>query len=106
MELPHLVVGHLPGSQAERVERALSESEARFRSVVETASDVIVLGDQNGNIIAWDNAAQALFGYAAEEVLGEPLTLIMPTRYGPRIRGGSSGYVQPATHTSSAKGSS
>jgi len=67
--------------KAERVERALSESEERFRSVVETASDAIVLGDQNGNIISWNKAAQALFGYAAEEVLGEPLTIIIPTRY-------------------------
>ena len=40
-----------------------------------------MLGDQNGNIISWNKAAQALFGYAAEEVLGEPLTLIMPARY-------------------------
>lgn len=67
--------------KAERVERALSESEERFRSVVETASDAIVLGDQNGTIISWNKAAQALFGYAAEEVLGEPLTLLMPPRY-------------------------
>lgn len=67
--------------RAERVERALSESEERFRSVVETASDAIVLADQQGNIISWNRAAQALFGYAPEDVLGEPLTLIMPARY-------------------------
>ena len=67
--------------KAERVERALSESEDRFRSVVETASEAIVLGDQNGNIISWNKAAQALFGYTAEEVLGEPLTIIIPVRF-------------------------
>jgi len=68
-------------ARAERVERALSESEDRFRSVVETASDAIVLADQQGNIISWNKVAQALFGYAAEDILGEPLTLIMPGWY-------------------------
>jgi PAS domain S-box-containing protein len=67
--------------KAERVERALNESQERFRSVVETASDAIVLADQTGKIVSWNKAAQALFGYAPDEVLGEPLTLIMPARY-------------------------
>lgn len=53
-----------------------------MRSVVETASDAIVLGDQNGNIIlGGTRRRRRFFGYAAEEALGEPLTLIMPARY-------------------------
>ena len=67
--------------RAERVERALSDSEERFRSVVETASEAIVLADRTGCIISWNKAAQAMFQYTAQEVLGQPLTMIMPARY-------------------------
>jgi len=67
--------------RVERVERALSDSEERFRSVVETASEAIVLADQSGSIISWNKAAQAMFQYRSEEVLGRPLTLIMPDRF-------------------------
>ena len=64
-----------------RTEEALRESEERFRSVVETATDAIVLADHRGNIISWNKAAEHLFCYQAKEVLGKPLTILMPARY-------------------------
>ncbi len=67
--------------KAEHVEHALSESEDRFRSVMQSATDAIILADQNGNIISWNQAAQRLLGYSEEEVMGQPLTVIMPARY-------------------------
>jgi len=67
--------------KAESVENALTESQDRFRCVVQSATDAIVIADGAGLIISWNQAAQAMFGYAEEEVLGEPLTLLMPTRY-------------------------
>ncbi len=68
-------------TRAEYVERELSESREQFRAVVESASDAIVLADHRGLIISWNRAAQTLFGYTEEEVLDQPLTLIMPARY-------------------------
>ena len=62
-------------------EEALCESEKRFRSVVESATDAIVLADHRGNIISWNRTAQRLFGYQVEEVLGKPLTILMPACY-------------------------
>lgn len=67
--------------KAERVEHALTASEERFRSVVESATDAIILADRNGTIISWNQAAERLFGYTEEEVLGQPLSLLMPARY-------------------------
>lgn len=64
-----------------RVEYALSASEAQFRHVVRTASDGIVLADGDGKIVSWNTAAEGLFGYTEGEILGQPLTTIMPTRY-------------------------
>lgn len=67
--------------KAEHAEHALSESEARFRSLVEAATDSIVLADQQGSIISWNRAASRLFGYSDNEVLGRPLTMLMPQRH-------------------------
>jgi len=64
-----------------RVEHLLSESEERFRSLVESASDAIVLADGRGTIVSWNRAASVLFGYSAEDAVGRPLTLLMPVRY-------------------------
>ena len=67
--------------KAAGVENALCESEERFRSVLESATDAIILADGSGNIISWNRAAQCLFFYTEEEVVGKPLTLLMPARY-------------------------
>src|SRR2546427_289663 len=64
-----------------RAEEALRGSEERFRSVVESAIDAVVLADQVGTIVGWNRAAEEMFGYAQSEVLGRPLTIIMPERF-------------------------
>lgn len=62
-------------------ENALRESEARFRSVFESATDAIVLADQSGTIVTWNGGAAAMFGYEKEEILGRPLVTLMPERH-------------------------
>lgn len=64
-----------------KAEKALKDSELRFRSVVQSANDAIILTDGNGNIISWNKEAEAIFGYTEKEVLGKPITHIMPQRY-------------------------
>jgi PAS domain S-box-containing protein len=73
-------VKHLSGEVAE-AQQALTASEERFREVVETAPDAIVLADGNGHILSWNAAAAALFGFSQEDVYGKPLTILMPPRY-------------------------
>lgn len=66
---------------AQNTANGLMASSERYRSVVETARDAIILGDLDGNILSWNKAAEDMFGYQAEEIVGKPLTLLMPTRY-------------------------
>jgi len=61
-----------------RAEDELKRSEARHRVVVETASDVVVSIDENGKIILANPATNRMFGYAPEELIGKPLTVLMP----------------------------
>jgi len=49
--------------------------------VVQSASDAIVLADRRGHILFCNRAAQGLFLYREDEMLGRPLTMLMPERY-------------------------
>lgn len=60
---------------------ALRKSEAGFRSVVQSASDAIVLADGESKITMWNTSAQKIFGYNEEEILGQPLPRLIPQRY-------------------------
>jgi NO-binding membrane sensor protein with MHYT domain len=60
---------------------ALAASEERFSAVAETAADAIVSADYQGHIIYFNPAAEGIFGYAAHEVQGRSLTLLMPERF-------------------------
>jgi PAS domain S-box-containing protein len=68
-------------AERKRAEEALSVSEVRFRSLVQSAHDAIILANRNGEIISWNKGAQTIFGYEESEVLGKPLPMIMPERY-------------------------
>lgn len=68
-------------AKAEHAEHALHESEARFKSLVEAATDSIVLADHNGHILSWNRAAANLFGYTDDEVRGKSLSILMPPRH-------------------------
>lgn len=67
--------------KVEQTEHLLSQSEERFRSLVDSATDAIMVADHSGHIVSWNRSAFELFGYAAEEMIGEPITLLMPARY-------------------------
>ena len=59
----------------------LKVSEARFRAVSESAADAIITADKTGQIIHWNRGAENLFGYTPTQIIGEPLTVLIPDRY-------------------------
>ncbi|KZE92152.1 Sensor protein FixL [Agromyces sp. NDB4Y10] len=69
-----------------RSRAALRESEAKFRSVMESAIDAIISTDADGVIRSWNSAAADLFGHAEEEAVGRTLDLIIPERFRERHR--------------------
>lgn len=61
-----------------KMENELRRSEKRYRSVVQTATDAIIMANSKGEIIAWNNGAKAMFQYSEDEMIGEALTRLMP----------------------------
>jgi PAS domain S-box-containing protein len=62
-------------------EKALRESREQFRwlaSIVEFCDDAIVSKNRDGIITSWNKGAERLFGYLAEEVIGKPVTILIP----------------------------
>src|SRR5439155_4504582 len=62
-------------------ELALRESEEQFRTLMQSAIDAIILADSDGNVVTWNQGARKMFDRTDDEVLGRPITSLMPKRY-------------------------
>ncbi|HEX8241851.1 MAG TPA: ATP-binding protein, partial [Longimicrobium sp.] len=64
-----------------RAEEALRLSEARFGGIINISSDAIVTVDEEQRIVFFNQGAEQIFGYQAEEVMGQPLELLIPEAF-------------------------
>jgi PAS domain S-box-containing protein len=61
-----------------KIENELKESEAVLRSITYMANDAIVSVDSDFNIIQWNRAAELMYGYSENEIIGKSIKEIMP----------------------------
>ena len=68
-------------SNADIAHRDLNDVEQRMRSIVEHVVDGIISSDEQGTITTFNQAAERLFGYTANEAIGSNVKLLMPDPY-------------------------
>ena len=62
----------------EEIESELRESEQRYRTITDTASDAIISINEQSTIVFANPAVEKVFGYARDELIGRKLTMLMP----------------------------
>ncbi|HEV2485618.1 MAG TPA: PAS domain S-box protein [Terracidiphilus sp.] len=64
--------------RSERERRLGKETADRLASIVECSNDAIIGKTTEGIVTNWNPAAEAIYGYSAQEIIGEPISKIIP----------------------------
>ncbi len=91
-ELLYVVGRDITGHK--HADAALRDSELRLRSVTDAVHDALISADEDGRIAYWSPGAHRTFGYEEDEVLGQPLTMLMPESYRPKHETGFRRYLE------------
>ena len=68
-------------TERKRAEEALRTSEAKFRGLLKSAADGIVIVDHSGRIVLLNPQAERMFGYEPGELLGQHIEILVPERF-------------------------
>ena len=94
-----------PGAKGDAVRvdellRAAADTEARYRTIIQSLADSIIVIDEGGRIQSFSPSAEKTFGYRAEEVTGRNVSILMP----PPDREQHDGYLRKYVQTGWASG--
>lgn len=86
-------------SETRTIQRQLERQQARFSSVIASTQDAFIFIDHRAHVLAFNAAAERIFGYSASEVVGRKVNMLMPEPY----RGEHDGYIERYEQTGEAR---
>ncbi len=81
---PHVngvVANYRDVTERKQAEQALRENRLRLEAIVATAMNGIITVDNDHCIVLFNPSAERIFGYSAAQIIGQPLTILIPDRY-------------------------
>jgi len=67
------------------LQKEIGELNSRLAAIVEFSDDAIIGKDLNGIITSWNRGAEKIYGYKAEEAIGRPISIIVPSSHAEEI---------------------
>lgn len=68
-------------AERDKVQHSLEKAEKYLRTIIDLAPNAVVVSDQRGIIKIWNTLSEKTFGYAADEIIGQPAQTLIPERY-------------------------
>ncbi len=81
-------------TRVEQRTRELERSESRLHGILSNSKDAIIAIDAQQEILIFNKGAEDVFGYRADEIMGKPLSMLIPEKY----RGGHSSHIKGFEH--------
>ena len=79
--LQGIVRQHKNITEKRRVGEEIKRAKEFSENLIETAQDAIISIDEEGIVKIWNLSAERIFGYSSSEIMGQPITTIIPERY-------------------------
>lgn len=74
----HKITGAIGVSRDVTERRQTEQKNLRLAAMIESSKDAIIGVDLDDSVTSWNKAAEKVFGYTAEEMIGKPMTILLP----------------------------
>ena len=79
-QVQYIIGTGIDQTESKRTEEVLRASEAKFSGLISISADAIVSVDEEQRIVIYNEGAEKIFGWKTEEILGQPLDVLLPER--------------------------